>query len=582
MYGLYVVDENDLETHGTWSMQLPPTYNTISNDPKWQAHYLDRIARLYQRDKLHRNTCILMWSLGNEVGGDRNTDAMYGYLKARSSLPVHYESAIHCKRIAYDVGSEMYPPVAAVQAVGEHRRKQAPLNDRPYFLCEYAHAMGVGPGNTEAYWQQIYRYDNLMGGCVWEMVDHAVLHPDGSYTYGGDHGEWSHDGNFCVDGLFYPDRTPSTGAKIIRFIYRPLRVRHLEGDAFEVFNTTAFSAGSRYTLTFHWNDGTVTTLAPDVPPLTRKTFTVAPGQPVAGNLSAVVTTTDSRTGRRVAEEQLVLARCLPEPPAPAPLPPACRVENGRLTLALGAGKTLTAAPEYTLLYHAATDNDIDALFRNTMAPYADQQETVLSQENTGGGIRVETRVTNRKGRFLVTDTYQGAGDGILVTSRIRCEKGRGWLPRFGKSFRLEERFDRVDYTGRTGESYADMKEQFPIGRVQCRVADMTEPNIRPQESGNRCDCTEASFSDGQVTVTFTAVGQPFELGVKPYTDKALCAMRHRADEQRTGTYVTVQAFQQGIGTGICGPAVAPEFRYDARREYCLQFLIRVTPAAQNH
>ncbi len=216
--GVYIVDENDIETHGTWSHQIPPTYNTISHDPKWLPRYMDRIKRLYQRDKIRSNTSIVLWSLGNEAGGFSNTDAMADYLHEHSSIPVHYESAVHCKRIAYDVGSEMYPSVQMVHDVGEHRRKQKELNDRPYFLCEYAHAMGVGPGNTEAYWEQIYQYDNLMGGCVWEMVDHAILHEDGSYTYGGDHGEWEHDKNFCVDGMFYPDRTPSVGAKIIRFI----------------------------------------------------------------------------------------------------------------------------------------------------------------------------------------------------------------------------------------------------------------------------------------------------------------------------------------------------------------------------
>ena len=182
--GIYIVDENDLETHGTFSHQLPPTYNSISHDPKWRPRYLDRIEHLYERDKIHGNTAVIMWSLGNESGGYSNTDAMYNYLKERSPLPVHYESAIHCKRQAYDVGSEMYPSVEKVHRVGEHYRKHKRLNDRPYFLCEYAHAMGVGPGNTEAYWQEIYHYDNLMGGCVWEMVDHAVLHPDGTYTYG--------------------------------------------------------------------------------------------------------------------------------------------------------------------------------------------------------------------------------------------------------------------------------------------------------------------------------------------------------------------------------------------------------------
>ena len=204
--GIYIVDENDLETHATSVMQLskPGDYNAISHDPQWLPRYMERIKRLYERDKVHANTSIVMWSLGNEAGGYHNTDAMYDYLKSVSTLPVHYESAVHCARIAYDVGSDMYPPVSKLHDIGEHRCKQAPMNDRPYFMCEYAHAMGVGPGNTEAYWQEIYHYDNLIGGCVWEMVDHAVLHEDGSYTYGGDHGEYVNDGNFCVDGMFYP------------------------------------------------------------------------------------------------------------------------------------------------------------------------------------------------------------------------------------------------------------------------------------------------------------------------------------------------------------------------------------------
>ena len=116
--GVYIVDENDLETHGTFAHQLPPTYNSISHDPKWQKHYLDRITRLYQRDKVHGNTAIVMWSLGNEAGGYSNTDAMYDYLKAHSDLPVHYENAIRCRRQAYDVGSEMYPSVQMVHDVG--------------------------------------------------------------------------------------------------------------------------------------------------------------------------------------------------------------------------------------------------------------------------------------------------------------------------------------------------------------------------------------------------------------------------------------------------------------------------------
>ena len=571
--GVYIVDENDLETHGTFAHQLPPTYNSISHDPRWQPRYIDRIARLYERDKLHANTAIVMWSLGNEAGGYANTDAMYNYLKARSPLPVHYESAIHCKRQAYDVGSEMYPSVKMVHDVGEHCRKQQRLNDRPYFMCEYAHAMGVGPGNTEAYWREIYKYDNLMGGCVWEMVDHAVLHGDGSYTYGGDHGEWEHDRNFCVDGIFYPDRRPSVGAQIIRFIYRPIRVAHVSEDTFEIFNTTAFSPSSRYELRFTWNDGSVHTAWVDVAPLEKAAVSLPTGQPVDGNLSAIVTVVDTGTGEVVSEEQLVLAQKLPEVGGSRPLPKWFGVNNGKVRISLPDGGVMAPEGHYTLLYRAATDNDTNPLFQNTMKPYYAETEETVSTESLENGVRITTKVSNRKGRFTVVDTYQGTEDGVLVTSKLHCTSGGGIVPRFGKCFRLDETFDDVTYFGRTGESYCDMKEQFPIRMVSCAVEDMTEPNLRPQESGNRCDCTCAAVDDGQTRVVFRAVEKPFELAVKPYTDQALTAMKHREDEKRTGTYVTIQAFQQGIGTGACGPAIMPEFTYSARRDYELKFLI---------
>lgn len=575
--GVYIIDENDLETHGTFAHQLPPTYNSISHDPKWEKHYMDRITRLYQRDKIHGNTAVFMWSLGNEAGGYHNTDAMYDYLKARSNLPIHYENAIRCKRQTYDVGSEMYPSVKMVRDVGEKRRRQKRLNDRPYFMCEYAHAMGVGPGNTEAYWQEIYKYDSLMGGCVWEMVDHAVLQPDGGYTYGGDHGEWEHDGNFCVDGIFYPDRTPSAGAQIIKFIYRPIRVSHISGDQFEVFNTTAFSNGGRYQLEFQWNDGTTAILRPDVKPLSKATVTAALGSSVDGTQMVTVAVTDTRTGALVSEEQLILAQKVRGAPTVQKLPESCTLENGKLIYRQNGKTIVSGAEQATLLYRAGTDNDTDPLFRKVMMPYADQteEEVVASTSQTPNGYKVVTKVSNKKQKFTVTDTYEGIAGGVLVTSVLHCVSGSGIVPRFGKSFRLDEVFDKVAYVGRRGETYCDMREQFPIKAVECTVADMTEPNIRPQESGNRMDCTVASISDGITKVTFEAVDKPFELAVKPYTDKALCTMRHRKDEVRTGTYVTIQAFQQGIGTGACGPGIMPEFQYSVKKDYTLKFLIRV-------
>ena len=308
--------------------------------------------------------------------------------------------------------------------------------------------------------------------------------------------------------------------------------------------------------------------------MTKETVTLKVGKVVDGVLTVNIVTRDLREDRDVSEEGLILQMQMPA--APAVTAPAADVtaEKGHFSLPLSGGTALESAKESTLLYRAATDNDTDPMFANTMAPYLAQREEVLSSVQTGNGWKVVTRITNRKAMYQVTDTYEGTADGsILVTSRIHCQLGGGILPRFGKCFQLPVAFDQVTYTGRTGESYCDMKDQFPVGTVSCRVKDMTEPNIRPQESGNRCDCTCASFSDGTSRVTFRAVEAPFELSVKPYTDRALAGMKHREDEVQTGVYVTIEAFQEGIGTGACGPAIMPEYTYSAKKDYTLKFLI---------
>lgn len=579
--GIYVVDETDLETHGTVSQHIPPNFNLISDDPKWAGHYVDRVRRLYQRDKLH--VSVIMWSLGNEAGGVYNMDRMYHYLKKHTQLPVHYESVVHTKRKAYDVASEMYPPVSRVHEIGEKTWKVKEMCDRPYFLCEYVHAMGVGPGDAESYWKEIYAHDNLMGGCVWEMADHAVLHPDGSYTYGGDHGEWEHDGNFCVDGIFYPDRTPSTGAKIMRYIYRPIRVSRLCEDQFEIFNTQAFTEGSRYRLVCRWSDGTEFTLTPKAGPLSKEQVTIPveehrqAARAAGTDLLLTITTIDTVTGQEAAREQLILEEHIaaaPEDAGGVLLDETFVVKNGRPEIKLADGRMETPDP-YTILFRAPTDNDYGMTGHSTVEGYLEQKEEVLSVERGENRIAVTTRITCKKSVFICTDLYEGSAEGIVVTSRLHCEKGKGDLPRFGKAFRLDADFSDVSYLGRNGESYADMKDQTQIEEVSCQVSDMTEPNIRPQESGNRMDCRWVSVSDGAQKVTFTALGRSFELGIKPYSDQKLLGMKHREDEVTAGTFVTISAFQMGIGTGSCGPKTRETYCYPVNRDYELKFLIRV-------
>lgn len=576
--GIYVVDEVDLETHGVYAHKLPPSYSRISDDPKWEGHYVDRASAMYQRDKLHPS--IIMWSLGNEAGGTHNTDAEYDYIKKYSNLPIHYENAIHTKRKAYDVASEMYPPAERVHEIGEKTYKIKQLCDRPYFLCEYAHAMGVGPGGMEDYWKEIYSYDSLMGGCVWEMCDHAVLHEDGSYTYGGDHGEWIHDGNFCVDGLFYPDRSPSTGARIVAFVYRPIRVSYLGGCSFEIFNTRSFTSGDCYEFRLRWSDGAESVISPDCRPLEKTIIEIetAPHKSRAEVLGTDclldIVTVDKKSGREISREQLIIEERIakrPEGSERYPLPDAEEPVMGFEALKLPLVNTS--------LYRAPTDNDmLPPGNKSALEGFENERVSVKSIEVDGNVLKAIMQIKCKAGEFECTDTYEALneeGTEVLVTSKLHCIKGRGNIPRFAKVFRFDESFDNVRYYGRNAESYDDMKDYAPVEVVDCKVSDMTEPNIRPQESGNRSDTRWAALSDDRYEIKFIAVDKAFDLGIKPYSDEELALMRHREDEKRSGSYVSISAFQQGIGTGICGPETAAEFKHDARDDYELKFIISV-------
>ncbi|MBP5552244.1 MAG: hypothetical protein J6X41_02580, partial [Spirochaetales bacterium] len=573
--GIYIVDEVDIETHGVLVGKLPPSYNRLSNDPSWKSRYLSRTVHHYQRDKALA-TPIIMWSLGNESGGGCNTDATYDYFKSVSDIPVHYESEIYTKRKAYDIASRMYPPVSELHDIGEGVCKTKQFMDRPYFMCEYAHAMGVGPGNIEGYWKEIYKYDGLIGGCVWEMNDHAVEHEDGSWTYGGDHGEWIHDGNFCCDGIFYPDRSPSTGAWIVRHAYRPIRITKTDTSEFEVFNTTAFTSGSDFVMKIRISDGRSFEYVPTAGPLSVEKVTFDLGE-ISGDCFLTADTYD-RAGNLVSTEQICLNESICSEVRKADtLPSWFSMAKGLPQIAIG-DKTMALSDIFTILFRAETDNDSINFVAKPMRKWYKETITLLGSKQTESRAVSEWAIRASRRTFLCSDLYEGCilpdgREGVLVTSLLHPIRGKGKIPRFGKAFRLDSSFSEVKYLGRCGESYIDMKEQFPVRECICRVDEMTEPNIRPQESGNRCDTRYAEFSDGQVRVRFDAVDESFELNVKPYSDSELLKMKHRCDEKKTGTYVTINAFQQGIGTGSCGPYTLDEHCFDASKDYILRFII---------
>jgi beta-galactosidase len=242
LYGFYVIDEADLECHG---VAPAGDFHMLTKNPQWKEAFVDRAERMVERDKNH--ACVIIWSMGNESGYDVNHIAMAKWTKNRdASRLVHYEGSAaiyngNPDTQYIDIYSRMY---ASVEYIEQYALNEE--NKKPLFLCEYSHAMGNGPGDLKDYWDIIYKYPKLMGGCVWEWCDHGIkaLTTDGKefYAYGGDFGDKPNDGNFCLDGLVYPDRRPHIGLLELKKVIAPIRIesQYLEKGTIKITNLYDF------------------------------------------------------------------------------------------------------------------------------------------------------------------------------------------------------------------------------------------------------------------------------------------------------------------------------------------------------
>ena len=256
-YGLYVIDECDLETHGFLGHSLDPVPDNPAGHPDWRQALVSRMQRMVERDKNHPS--IVLWSLGNESGSGQNLSAMADWARRRDpSRPLHYERDFTARDV--DVYSRMYTPHAEVELIGQGREE--PLDDpeldarrrnMPFLLCEYGHAMGNGPGGLTEYQELFDRYPRCQGGFIWEWIDHGLRTRDERgefYGYGGDFGEPLHDGNFVADGLLFPDRTPSPGLLEYQKVIEPVRISR-DGDRLRISNRYDFLGLSH--LNFTWS-----------------------------------------------------------------------------------------------------------------------------------------------------------------------------------------------------------------------------------------------------------------------------------------------------------------------------------------
>ncbi|QHW31612.1 DUF4981 domain-containing protein [Paenibacillus rhizovicinus] len=256
-YGFYVVDEADLECHGIGMAEdwKDGAFHRLSNDPAWKEAFIERASRMVERDK--NQPCVVMWSMGNESGYGPNHIAMAEWTRGRDgSLPVHYEGATAGYKgnedtSSLDVESRMYASLQEMERYG-----QDPAQTKPVFLCEYSHAMGNGPGDLQDYWDVIYRYPNLMGGCVWEWCDHGIPQTaengQAYFAYGGDFGDKPNDGNFCIDGLVSPDRKPHTGLLELKKVIAPVRFEAEDAERGLVKVTNLYDFIGLSHLTLHW------------------------------------------------------------------------------------------------------------------------------------------------------------------------------------------------------------------------------------------------------------------------------------------------------------------------------------------
>jgi beta-galactosidase len=592
-YGLYVVDECDLETHGF--VQVGWRDNP-SDDPRWRDALVDRMRRLVERDK--NRPSVILWSLGNESGTGRNLAAMAGWARARDpSRPLHYEHDWSSPDV--DVYSRMYPTHAEVDRIG--RGDEEPLDDpaldarrraMPLLLCEYAHAMGNGPGGLWEYQELFERHPRCQGGFVWEWIDHGLraFTEDGReyFAYGGDFGEPLHDGNFVADGLLFPDRTPSPGLHELKKVVEPVRIGAGPSGGIRVDNR--YDVVDLSHLRFTWTlaaEGVEVASGPlEVPALRPGATTTVPlpDLPATGTESwltvqALLAADEpwAPAGHEVAWGQLPVTPAPARravhsprrPPGPAVVGPGrFDPDTGRL---VRLGELQLEGPRLDL-WRAPTDNDrgihgeaVEPVWRQVGLHRVQHRIDDVTVED--GRLVVRTRVAPAATDLGIVAVYRWSEVPGGLRVEVRTAPEGAWpcpLPRLGLRMAVPAALDQVAWFGRgPGEAYADTGRAARVGRFAATVAGLQTPYLRPQENGNRREVRWATLGDGRDTV-LRLEGEPtFDLTVRPWTSEQLDQARHPTDlVAGDRLWVNLDHAQQGIGSASCGPGVLPAYRLD--------------------
>ncbi|RYG45950.1 beta-galactosidase, partial [bacterium] len=560
-HGLYVIDECDLETHG---FGYGP--DNITNDPAWEASCVDRMRRMVERDKNH--PCVVMWSLGNEAGFGVNHRAMAEWTKERDpSRPLHYEQ--DHKGEVTDVMSQMYTSHESVAKIAGEEGK-------PFVLCEYAHAMGNGPGGLGQYWDTIWHSPRCLGAFVWEWIDHGIRVRDERgewFAYGGDFGEPLHDSNFVIDGLVSPDRVPSPAMTELKAVYAPAAIEIDAEGRVSVSNREAFLPISGAHL-WRWELDQDDFDAGEGFPLEA----IQPGESIeVPGAEAVTEPTHLTRYRLIGADGRVLAEAehhVVHPPARydpgywsygsiASEETVCVIENGGLQSLSRAGFDLLKSGPKINIWRAPTDNDGGARGVGIQAEWRKMgldrmTERVEEVRDEDGVVTVLSRLAPAQARFALRakTTYHLTLSGLGVQYEIEPEGE--WtvpLPRIGVRLELPVTFENVEWLGLgPGEAYIDSKRGALMGRWRKTVDELHTSYVFPQENGNRTEVQWVRFTNARGW-GLQVLGEPsFDFSVHRYTIEDLDAARHTFDlPRRDSLTVTLDHRHHGIGSNSCGP-----------------------------
>lgn len=622
-YGFMVIDEADIEAHGPFMIyrKEDTDYNRfkrwnekIADDPVWEEAIVDRVKLMVERDK--NRFCIVMWSMGNESAYGCNFEKALEWTKNFDPDRItQYESARYRnydETYDYsnlDVYSRMYPALSEIQ---EYLDKDG---SKPFLLVEYCHSMGNGPGDFEDYFQMIQDNDKMCGGFVWEWCDHAIAHGTAEngktiYAYGGDHGEEIHDGNFCMDGLVYPDRTVHTGLLEYKNVYRPARVISYNKESGELvlhnymdFDDLKDYVKISYELT---QDGLVISkgILPE--------FSVAPHGEGKTNLKINVPENGKcylkliyhlKKELPLLDEDHILGfdeievskedtKCkLAEKWIPKTVVDSELQVNendtqihikGRefaytidkrtalFTEMKFAGREYLNHPMELNIWRAPTDNDMYIKSEWKKAHYDKAYTRAYTTEVVQGkhGVKITSHAS------VVAETVQKILD-VTITWKIEAagkidadiavtkDDEFPDLPRFGVRMFLDKKLSAVRYFGMgPQESYCDKHQAASHGLYRADVGDLHEDYIRPQENGSHYDCEYVELNNSRYGIVASAE-KAFSFNASYYTQEELEKKTHNYELIESDSVVfCVDYALNGIGSNSCGPVVLEQYRFD--------------------